>query len=161
MGVVKQVIVPQIRKIQRQVPVPQIQIQEVIKEVAVGMTQTWQRQVEEVVVQETFKEVIVAMPEPVVQTVVAAPVTTATIAAPQPNVYQGGTVTVQAAPVQMAPPVIETMAAPQMMMQTMAAPQVIETVAAPQMMMQTMAAPQFIQTAAAPQIMMETVAAPA
>ena len=45
-----------------------------------------QRQVEEVVVQETTREVTMAMPEPVVQTVVAPPVTTATIAAPEPNV---------------------------------------------------------------------------
>ena len=107
-------------KVEKVVPVPQVQIQEVIKEVPEIIVQKVQRQVEEVVVQETFKEVLVAMPEPVVQTVVAAPITTATIAAPQPNVYQGGTVTVQAAPVQMAPQVIETIAAPQMMMQTMA-----------------------------------------
>jgi hypothetical protein len=73
-----------------------------------ALTSVWFRGV---VTRAATKEVLVAMPEPVVQTVVAAPVTTATIAAPQPNVYQGGTVTVQAAPMQMAPPVIFHMAA--------------------------------------------------
>ena len=70
-----------------------------------------QRQVEEVVVQETFKEVVVAAPEPVIQTVVAPPVTTATIQAPDPAVYQGGTVTVQGAAVMLDTQIVEGPAA--------------------------------------------------
>ena len=68
-----------LNKVEKVVPVPQVQVQEVVREVPEIVVQTVQRQVEEVVVQETFKEVVVAAPEPVVQTVVAPPVTTATI----------------------------------------------------------------------------------
>merc|ERR1711959_376634 len=80
-------------------------------------------------------------PEPVVETVVAPPVTTSVMAAPQPNVYQGQAITMQ------APPVYQTMAAPQMI-ETVAAPQV--TYAAAPQVVETVAAPTYVETVAAP-----------
>jgi len=67
--------------------------------------------------------------------------------------YMAGTTTM-AAPqyAYAAPTVMETMAAPQVMYETMAAPQYAASYAAPQVMYETMAAPQYAASYAAPQM---------